>query len=153
MANKTKGFDCHFAASDNHHAIAECTTNVVARRRSAWIHDQRRQSDLLSRQNNNACGFDPVCMPDYLFPFQADLVKHLINEQENLENRHKAVEKQASARPTSPDTTDQRPAPLVFASDNDFQFLQAMNHLKGLPVQTAQVAVDPKSVPPKTKKN
>ena len=65
----------------------------------------------------------------------------------------KAVEaaKQAPPHATTPASGDQPAAPLEFASDKDFQFQQAMNHLKGLPVQTAQApqAVDPKSVQPK----
>jgi carboxyl-terminal processing protease len=83
---------------------------------------------------------------------EADLEKHLTNEQEKSAAQKTAVEKAASPQPAPPGPgsgTDQPPAPVEFASDKDFQFLQAMNHLKGLPVQTAQAAVDPKSVPPK----
>ncbi len=82
---------------------------------------------------------------------EADLVKHLTNQQEKAAAQKKAVEKekQSSPQPTPPGSTDQSSAPLEFASDKDFQFLQAMNHLKGLPVQTAQAPVDPKSVQPK----
>jgi carboxyl-terminal processing protease len=84
---------------------------------------------------------------------EADLEKHLTNEQEKAAAL-KAVEKAASPQPAPPgpgSATDQPPAPIEFASDKDFQFMQAMNHLKGLPVQTAQApqAVDPKSVQPK----
>ena len=84
---------------------------------------------------------------------EADLEKHLTNEQEKAAAQKAAVEKekQASQQPTPPGSTDQPRAPIEFASDKDFQFLQAMNHLKGLPVQTAQApqALDPKSAQPK----
>jgi len=39
------------------------------------------------------------------------------------------------------------PAPLEFASEKDFQFQQALKHLKGLPLATAQ------SAPPASTKN
>ena len=80
---------------------------------------------------------------------EADLDKHLTNEQEKMAAEKKAAEtaKQASPHPTTPG--DPPSAPLEFASDKDFQFQQAMNHLKGLPVQTAQAAVEPKSAQPK----
>ena len=80
---------------------------------------------------------------------EADLDKHLTNEQEKMAAEKKAAEtaKQASPHPTAPG--DPPSAPLEFASDKDFQFQQAMNHLKGLPVQTAQAAVEPKSAQPK----
>jgi carboxyl-terminal processing protease len=81
---------------------------------------------------------------------EADLLKHLTNEQEKAAAQKKAAEKekQASPQPTPPGVPDKPSAPLEFGSDKDFQFLQAMNHLKGLPVQTAQApqSADPKSV-------
>ena len=82
---------------------------------------------------------------------EADLEKHLTNAQETAAAEKKAPEKakQAAPQPPASGPRDQPPAPLEFASDKDFQFLQAMNHLKGLPVQTAQAGVDPKSVQPK----
>ncbi len=83
---------------------------------------------------------------------EADLEKHLTNQQEKAAAEKKAAEKgkQASLNP-APGSSDQPPAPIEFGSDKDFQFLQAMNHLKGLPVQTAQApqAVDPNSAQPK----
>ena len=84
---------------------------------------------------------------------EADLEKHLTNQQEKAAADKKAAEtaKQALPHAAPPGSANQPSAPLEFASDKDFQFQQAMNHLKGLPVQTAQApqAVDPKSAPPK----
>ncbi|MSQ71025.1 MAG: S41 family peptidase [Betaproteobacteria bacterium] len=70
---------------------------------------------------------------------ESDLDKHLTNSQEKAD----AVERQqpqAAPKPSAP--TDKPFVPLEFASEQDFQFKQAINHLKGLPVakvqQTAQ---------------
>jgi carboxyl-terminal processing protease len=86
---------------------------------------------------------------------EADLDKHLTNDQDKVAADKKAAETSRQAAPSAPagsGATDQPPAPMEFASDKDFQFLQAMNHLKGLPVQTAQApATDPKGV--QVKKN
>ncbi|OGA18504.1 MAG: peptidase S41 [Betaproteobacteria bacterium RIFCSPLOWO2_12_FULL_63_13] len=73
---------------------------------------------------------------------EADLVKHLINEQESAETK-------AASKPASAATATPRSSPLEPASNSDFQFVQAMNHLKGLPVQTAQAAVQPQTPEPK----
>ena len=75
---------------------------------------------------------------------EADLEKHLSNKQEKA-----AADKarQTAPRPAPSGTADQPPAPLEFASAGDFQFQQALNHLKGLPVQSAQA---PQSVEPKS---
>ena len=80
---------------------------------------------------------------------EADLQKHLSNEQEKIEAEKRAADK--ANQPAPAGAGEQPPAPIEFASDKDFQFLQALNHLKGLPVQTAQgpQVVDPKSVQPK----
>jgi len=75
---------------------------------------------------------------------EADLMKHLINEQESVEIK-------AASKPTSAVASTPRSSPLEFASDKDFQFQQAMNLLKGLPVQTAQAAVQPQNA--EAKKN
>jgi len=69
---------------------------------------------------------------------EADLEKHLSNQQEKekAEAEKRAADKTKQTAPAG--AAEQPPAPLEFASDKDFQFLQALNHLKGLPVQTAQ---------------
>src|SRR5713101_6768397 len=66
---------------------------------------------------------------------EADLEKHLINEQEKDGKSDKAH--RAGAKPST-DGEDKPPAPLEFASDKDFQFQQALKLLKGLPLATAQ---------------
>jgi carboxyl-terminal processing protease len=70
---------------------------------------------------------------------EADLEKHLSNDQESGKGAA-AKEQPASPKPAA-NVEDRPPTPLEFASDKDFQFAQAMNFLKGLPVaQTQQSA-------------
>ncbi len=68
---------------------------------------------------------------------EADLEKHLINEQEKDGKSDKARRAGAKA---STEGEDKPPAPLEFASDKDFQFQQALKLLKGQPLATAQSA-------------
>ena len=68
---------------------------------------------------------------------EADLLKHLENEKDAAV---KPAEKAATeADKTAPKTSPAEPraAPIEPASADDFQFQQAMNHLKGLPVVKA----------------
>jgi carboxyl-terminal processing protease len=74
---------------------------------------------------------------------EADLEKHLLNEQEQAAQKEKT--QRTSVKPSEAD--EKPPAPLEFASDKDFQFQQALKFLKGLPLATAQ------SVPPAPTKN
>src|SRR5438128_2388541 len=68
---------------------------------------------------------------------EADLEKHLINEQEKDGKSDKA--QRTGAKPST-EGEDKPPAPLEFASDKDFQFQQALKLLKGQPLATAQSA-------------
>src|SRR6266699_3164996 len=68
---------------------------------------------------------------------EADLEKHLINEQEKDGKSNKA--QRTGAKPSA-EGDDKPPAPLEFASDKDFQFQQALKLLKGQPLATAQSA-------------
>jgi carboxyl-terminal processing protease len=68
---------------------------------------------------------------------EADLEKHLANEQEQSVQPDKA--QKAGAKPST-DADEKPPAPLEFASDKDFQFQQALKFLKGMPLATAQTA-------------
>ncbi|OGA27458.1 MAG: peptidase S41 [Betaproteobacteria bacterium RIFCSPLOWO2_02_FULL_65_24] len=83
---------------------------------------------------------------------EADLDKHLQNDQEKeIERARAAVE--GPKQPAKPDSEQKAPlAPLEFASEKDFQFQQAVNYLKGRPVapnqQTAKAAV-PEAQPTK----
>src|SRR2546428_477523 len=75
---------------------------------------------------------------------EADLEKHLLNDQEREAQSEKS--QRTSAKP-SVDPEEKPPAPLEFASEKDFQFQQALKLLKGMPLTTAQ------STPPAPAKN
>jgi len=68
---------------------------------------------------------------------EADLEKHLLNDQEKDAKSEKS---QRTSIKQPADSDEKPPAPLEFASDKDFQFQQALKHLKGLPLATAQSA-------------
>jgi len=69
---------------------------------------------------------------------EADLEKHLLNDQEGEVQSEKA--QRTGAKPAT-DAEEKPPAaPLEFASEKDFQFQQALKLLKGLPLATAQSA-------------
>jgi len=73
---------------------------------------------------------------------EADLEKHLLNEQEKAAKSEKA--QRTGAKPSTNENVEDKPlAPLEFASDKDFQFQQALNLLKGLPLATAQSPAAP----------
>src|ERR1700716_2963852 len=75
---------------------------------------------------------------------EADLEKHLLNDQEREAQSEKS--QRTSAKP-SIDAEEKPQAPLEFASEKDFQFQQALKLLKGMPLTTAQ------STPPAPTKN
>ena len=75
---------------------------------------------------------------------EADLEKHLLNDQEREIQAEKS--QRTSAKPST-DAEEKPPAPLEFASEKDFQFQQALKFLKGVPLATAQ------STPPAATKN
>ena len=75
---------------------------------------------------------------------EADLEKHLTNEQEKAGKAEKP--QRTTVKPAAPETgEDKPPAPLEFASDKDFQFQEALKLLKGLPLATAQSPAVPAS--------
>lgn len=68
---------------------------------------------------------------------ESDLEKHLLNdrnEEEVKKRMEELVEQQRIA------DLEKRRAPLEFGSKEDFQLIQALNHLKGLPVQLSKTA-------------
>jgi len=70
-----------------------------------------------------------------LRPREADLDKHLVNErdQEGVHARHEEPEEQLRLV-----AQEKKRKPLEYGSSDDFQLQQALNHLKGLPVQVAK---------------
>lgn len=67
---------------------------------------------------------------------EADLEKHLLNEQDKTSEKPQPI----SAKPAATEVEDKPSAPIEFASEKDFQFQQALKFLKGLPLATAQSA-------------
>ncbi len=67
---------------------------------------------------------------------EADLEKHLLNEQDT--GARSAANPKAAAKAGEGSGEEKPPAPLEFASDKDFQFQQALRFLKGQPLATAQ---------------
>jgi len=70
---------------------------------------------------------------------EADLTKHLTNDKDKeAEVRNKVDELEEEQRLAA---LDKKRKPLEFGSKDDFQLAQALNHLKGLPVQVAKARV------------
>jgi len=70
---------------------------------------------------------------------EADLTKHLLNDKDKeAEVRNKVDELEEEQRLAA---LDKKRKPLEFGSKDDFQLAQALNHLKGLPVQVAKAKV------------
>jgi carboxyl-terminal processing protease len=68
---------------------------------------------------------------------EADLLKHLENDKDAAtKSAEKAAPEAAKAVPKAEPQAEQR-APIEPASAEDFQFQQALNHLKGRPVVKA----------------
>lgn len=79
--------------------------------------------DLLVDETPEGDGIDALRMRE------ADLNRHLSNDREA---------EQKPNRPQNADAANRDRKPIEFGSANDFQLSQAMNHLKGQPVQTAK---------------
>jgi carboxyl-terminal processing protease len=70
---------------------------------------------------------------------EADLTKHLTNDKDKeAEVRNKVDELEEEQRLAA---LDKKRKPLEFGGKDDFQLAQAINHLKGLPVQVAKTKV------------
>lgn len=67
---------------------------------------------------------------------EADLVKHLINDKGAAEVKAETVNEQDEERLVA---REKKRKPLEFGSKEDFQLAQALNYLKGLPVQVSKI--------------
>lgn len=68
---------------------------------------------------------------------EADLQKHLSNDKDKEEAARKLDELEEEQRIAA---LEKKRKPLEFGSKDDFQLVQALNHLKGLPVQLSKSA-------------
>jgi carboxyl-terminal processing protease len=77
---------------------------------------------------------------------EADLQKHLVNEDKSANAiapaRDELKEEERIA------AMEKRHKPVDFGSKDDFQLIQALNHLKGLPVQLAKADTSKVATPP-----
>ncbi|HEX5343610.1 MAG TPA: S41 family peptidase [Duganella sp.] len=81
---------------------------------------------------------------------EADLDKHLANDREQEAEKTKRDELEEQLRIVA---LEKKRKPLEYGSGDDFQLQQALNHLKGLPVQTAKPATTVVSVEAGLKKD
>ncbi len=81
---------------------------------------------------------------------EADLSKHLSNDREQEGEKSKRDELEEQLRIVA---LEKKRKPLEYGSGDDFQLQQALNHLKGLPVQTAKPATTVVSVEADLKKD
>jgi carboxyl-terminal processing protease len=81
---------------------------------------------------------------------EADLDKHLSNDREQEGEKTKRDELEEQLRIVA---LEKKRKPLEYGSGDDFQLQQALNHLKGLPVQTAKPATTVVSVEAGLKKD
>ncbi|MYM23027.1 PDZ domain-containing protein [Duganella sp. FT135W] len=81
---------------------------------------------------------------------EADLDKHLSNDREQEGEKIKRDELEEQLRIVA---LEKKRKPLDYGSGEDFQLQQALNHLKGLPVQTAKPATTVVSVDAGLKKD
>ncbi|MDB5726867.1 MAG: family peptidase [Noviherbaspirillum sp.] len=68
---------------------------------------------------------------------EADLQKHLSNDKDKEEVKAKLDELEEEQRLAA---LEKKRKPLEFGGKDDFQLAQALNHLKGLPVQLSKTA-------------
>ncbi|TFW06562.1 S41 family peptidase [Oxalobacteraceae bacterium OM1] len=69
---------------------------------------------------------------------ESDLQKHLSNDKDKEEVRAKVDEMEEEKRLAA---LEKKRKPLEYGGKDDFQLVQALNHLKGLPVKLSQTAV------------
>ena len=85
--------------------------------------------ELLVDENADGDGLNALRMRE------ADLVKHLANDREQEAAKTKRDEAEEQLRILA---AERKRKPLEYGSGDDFQLQQALNHLKGLPVQLAK---------------
>jgi len=85
--------------------------------------------ELLVDENADGDGLNALRMRE------ADLVKHLSNDREQEGAKTKRDEAEEQLRILA---AERKRKPLEYGSGDDFQLQQALNHLKGLPVQLAK---------------
>ncbi|CUI06486.1 Carboxyl-terminal protease [Janthinobacterium sp. CG23_2] len=90
--------------------------------------------DFLVDENADGDGLNSLRMRE------ADLEKHLSNDRDKESAASTREQLEAQRRLLA---VERKRKPLEYGSADDFQLAQALNHLKGLPVQLAKPAKDP----------
>ena len=76
---------------------------------------------------------------------ESDLTKHLSNDRDKAEETKKIIDELEEEKRLA--ALEKKRKPLEFGSKDDFQLAQALNHLKGLPVQLSKAKVESKQEP------
>jgi carboxyl-terminal processing protease len=94
--------------------------------------------DLMVEENPDGDGLNSLRVRE------ADLQKHLSNDKEAESAKTKHDEAEAELRLIELEKKRKR---LEYGSKDDFQLMQALNHLKGLPVKVSKAKVEEKNKP------
>jgi carboxyl-terminal processing protease len=76
---------------------------------------------------------------------ESDLTKHLSNDRDKEEEIKKKIDELEEEQRLA--ALEKKRKPLEFGGKDDFQLAQALNHLKGLPVQLSKAKVESKKEP------
>jgi carboxyl-terminal processing protease len=101
--------------------------------------------DLMVDENADGDGLNGMRLRE------ADLTKHLSNDKDKSEESKNKVDELEEAQRLA--ALEKKRKPLEFGGKDDFQLAQAINHLKGLPVQLSKVKVESKKEPTINDKN
>jgi carboxyl-terminal processing protease len=101
--------------------------------------------DLMVDENADGDGLNGMRLRE------ADLTKHLSNDKDKSEEAKNKVDELEEAQRLA--ALEKKRKPLEFGGKDDFQLAQAINHLKGLPVQLSKVKVESKKEPTINDKN
>jgi carboxyl-terminal processing protease len=101
--------------------------------------------DLMVDENADGDGLNGMRLRE------ADFTKHLSNEKDKADDAKNKVDELEEAQRLA--ALEKKRKPLEFGGKDDFQLAQALNHLKGLPVQLSKVKVESKKEPTINDKN
>ncbi len=101
--------------------------------------------DLMVSENADGDGWNGLRLRE------ADLEKHLSNDKEKEAEAHDRIQELEEIQRLT--EMEKNRKPLEFGSKEDFQLVQALNHLKGLPVKTTEAKVESKKEPNINDKN
>jgi carboxyl-terminal processing protease len=101
--------------------------------------------DLMVDENADGDGLNGMRLRE------ADLTKHLSNDKDKSEESKNKVDELEEAQRLA--ALEKKRKPLEFGGKDDFQLAQAVNYLKGLPVQLSKVKVESKKEPTINDKN